>query len=214
MQASETLSGYTEGVFYEMEVKDSAGNEVDDFGTCTVTMTLPENMDPAIGTFRVLTVKDDDEHVLDESVDPVIRQEDGKNKLVFTTTHFTPYAVLYTASADTSAAGGDTSSPVVVKEGNTLPEKQESASPNTGTDQVASGNGETPASGGNSSAVVTKPGNELPEKPAASSGTADMPKTADMTTYRNMFVMILLLFGAFMLISSFRFEKKRRRRKE
>lgn len=217
VQASEALSGYTEGVFYEMEVKDSAGNEVDDFGTCTVTMTLPENMDPAIGTFQILTVKENDEHVLDQSVNPVIRQEDGKNKLVFTTTHFTPYAVLYTAEADTSAAGSDTTSPVVVKEGNTLPEKKETGSSTTGTDQSSSGSTTTPAAGGSSSSVVTKPGNELPEKPAATSGTsgtADMPKTADMTTYRNIFVMILLLFGALMLISSFRYEKRMRRRKE
>ena len=213
IQASEALSGYTEGVYCEMEIRDSAGNEVDDFGTCTVTMTLPDNMDPDAGTFRILTVGDDDEHVLDQSVDPVIRQENGKNKLVFTTTHFSPYAVLYTAEADTSAGSADNPSPVVVKEGNTLPEKKE-----TGTsDAAATGSqeqtGDTAgaANGSSTSPAVTKTGQETPAK---TTGTADMPKTADMTTYRNVVVIILLLFGALMLISSFRYEKTVRRKKQ
>ncbi len=212
VQASDTLSGYTEGVYYEMEVKDSAGNEVEDFGTCTVTMTLPDSMDPATGSFRVLTVKGDDEHVLDQSIDPVIRQENGKNLLVFTTTHFTPYAVLYTASAETSAAGSDTASPVVVKEGNTLPEKKETEPSGTATTGSSTGtSGSTTGTSGTTSPAVTKPANDTP---ARTTGTADMPKTADMTTYRNVFVIILLLFGALMLISSFRYEKSVRRKKQ
>lgn len=212
VQASDTLSGYTEGVYYEMEVRDAAGNEVDDFGSCTVTMTLPDSMDPATGTFQVLTVRGDDEHVLDQGIDPVIRQEDGKNKLVFTTTHFTPYAVLYTASADTSVGSGDSNAPVIVREGNTLPEKKDSEPPgaavtgsSTGTSSAVSG------TAGDASPAAVKKENDTSTKPA---GTADMPKTADMTTYRNVFVIILLLFGALMLISSFRYEKTVRRRKE
>ena len=165
-------------------------------------------MDPAIGTFQVLTVKGEDEQVLDQSMEPVIRQENGKNTLTFTTTHFTPYAVLYTAEADTGAV-----SPVVVKEGNTLPEKGDNTAGNNASSTQTQSEGT-----GSSSAVVTKPGNELPEKPSSgtgqTSGTADMPKTADMTTYRNIFVMILLLFGALMVISSFRYEKIRRRKKQ
>ena len=215
VQASDTLSGYTEGVFYEMEVRDADGNEDNGFGTCTVVMTLPDDMDPAIGTFQVLTVKEDDEHVLDQSVDPVIRQEDGKNKLVFTTTHFTPYAVLYTASADMAAGGSDTASPVVIKEGNTLPEKKDFGAGSATTGAGASGSANSSAGSGSTgsttSPAVTKPEAETPAK---TTGTADMPKTADMTTYRNIFVMILLIFGAFMLISSFRYEKKMRKRKD
>ncbi len=212
VQASDTLSGYTEGVYYEMAVRDATGNEVDDFGSCTVTMTLPDSMDPSIGTFQVLTVKGDDEHVLDQSIDPVIRREGGKNLLVFTTTHFTPYAVLYTASADTSAASGDTAPPVIVREGNTLPEKKDTES--SGTAAAGGSTGSSSAvsgTGGTSSSTGEKTENDTPAKPA---GTADMPKTADMTTYRNVFVIILLLFGALMLISSFRYEKTVRRKKE
>lgn len=209
IQDTEQLNGYSKALFYDIALRDTAGNAVDDFGTCTITLELPEEMDPDTGSFRIVTTQENNGNVLDRSIDPVIRKENGKSYLVFTTTHFTPYAALYTASADTGSetsagqTGSSTASPVIVTPGNTLP------SPGTTSNTAASGS--SAATGASASSSGSGGGSSTS---TASSGTADMPKTADMTTYRNVFVMILLVFGALMLVSSFRFEKQVRRRKK
>lgn len=207
IMGTEGLKGFTEGLFYDISIRDISGNNVTNFGTCTITTTLPETMDPDKGSFRVVTTKANDSNLLDQSIDPVISEDGGVKKLSYTTTHFTEYALLYTSDT-AGAAGGSVS-------GN----NPSSSTPlNAQVNAVGTDSTTTAAA----SDVVVNPGNTLP--PAASgsplpqggtgtTGTADMPKTADRTTYRNVIVMILLIFGTLMLISSFRFEKKVRRRK-
>ncbi len=207
---SSAYSGADEVDFFDFYLADSAGNAVDDFGTCTVKLVLSDSMDPSKGKFQVLSVQTaaDDTLSLDTGIGSTTESEGDNKILSFTVPHFTPYAVLYTENkneeaaetatvsndakgASTTASGnGAATTPVVIND-TTKP-----SAPTGSTTPVLRNDTSTPAQTGSGTATV-----------------ADMPKTADATTYRNILVMILISLGALLVISSLQFEKTVRRRK-
>lgn len=195
--------------FYDFSLTDSDGKKVSDFGTCTVRLQLEDTMDPNKGKLQVLTIKTGSDN-LDTGIGVTTEKSGEKQYLIFTASHFTPYAVVYTENDATGTSTGSSSGAT--------------ASSST------TGAGETPGTGAVVPVIINDA--STPQSPAATGTgtaaqgtattagdtggkavTADMPKTADATTYRNILVMILLVFGAMMLISSFRFEKTVRRKK-
>lgn len=204
---SDAYRDVDETEFYDFYLADSEGNPVDDFGTCTIKLVLSDSMDPSKGKIQVLSVKtaSDDTLSLDTGIGSTTESVDGNKILSFTVSHFTPFSVLYTenkskesgtgGTGGASAAGPATNVTPVIMNDTSKP------SPPTGSMSGSI----TPATQ-NTAAASAQQGN--------GTGTvADMPKTADATTYRNILVMILISLGALLVISSFRFEKTVRRRK-
>lgn len=238
IRSSSAYNAADEVEFYDFYLADSAGKEVDDFGTCTMKLALPDSMNPDKGKIRVLTVKTavDDTLSLDTSISTTTETVDDVENLCFTTSHFTPFAVLYTENekesaasetenvevnsfpkgAASSSAASSASSPSAAS-GASSPSAASSAAPtpaasNAGTVPVIINDNSMPSAPSNTGSGSTSASASRQESP---SGTvADMPKTADATTYRNILVMLFLSFGALMLISSFRFEKNVRRKKD
>ncbi len=81
---------------YRIWITDEAGNNVDDFGTLTVTLPLPADMDPQKGTIRV--VGSTKENAADDFVPEVIKNDDGTYSVRFTTDYFSDneYGIVYT----------------------------------------------------------------------------------------------------------------------
>lgn len=187
-------------VLYSLSVKDSAGNETSDFTSCELSITLDSAVDSKKQKAGAVTVKTNaDGSFTKEELTAAVS---GK-VVTFTTKHFTPFAVTVndiaagTTNAATGSSTANNTNSNTANNGTTQSTAQ--AAPNAVVSPVVVNNNQ-PAAGTGSSSTRT-------------SGTADMPRTADATTYRNVLVMILAVFGALMLVSSFRFERTVRRKK-
>ena len=81
---------------YRIWITDEAGNNVDEFGTLTVTLPLPADMDPEKGVLRVVgSTKDND---TDDFVPEIIKNDDGTYSVRFSTDYFSDneYGLVYT----------------------------------------------------------------------------------------------------------------------
>lgn len=84
--------GYTRIVFFNIRLVDANGNDVNDFGSCTIRIPLISDMDIKNGTVRVVAVNGDG---IDKSISSSTGSEGDWSYVTFTTNHFGEYAILY-----------------------------------------------------------------------------------------------------------------------
>ena len=81
---------------YRIWISDEEGNDVNEFGTLTVTLPLSEEMDPSKGTIRVVGSTPD--KATDDFLPEIIKNDDGTYSVRFSTDYFSDheYGVVYT----------------------------------------------------------------------------------------------------------------------
>ena len=83
---------HNRAVYYDLSLRDAAGNKVNDFGKCTIRIPLIEDMDIHNGSVRVVSMVDDK---LDRSISSSTGTEGDVSYVTFSTGHFTDFAILY-----------------------------------------------------------------------------------------------------------------------
>jgi uncharacterized protein YjdB len=83
---------HNRAVYYDLSLRDAAGNKVKDFGKCTIRIPLIEDMDIHNGSVRVVSMVDDK---LDRSISSSTGTEGDVSYVTFSTGHFTDFAILY-----------------------------------------------------------------------------------------------------------------------
>ncbi|HCM90974.1 MAG TPA: hypothetical protein DIS78_00185, partial [Lachnospiraceae bacterium] len=77
---------------FNIRLVDANGNDVNDFGSCTIRIPLISDMDISNGTVRVVAVNGDG---IDKSISSSTGSEGDWSYVTFTTNHFGEYAILY-----------------------------------------------------------------------------------------------------------------------
>ena len=99
-----TLQPGEKAAYYEITLTDEKGKAVTDFGSCTVIMPIPADMDTSKGTVKVVTVNSDKKaEVLNSSIVGV----SGVKCVCFTTTHFSEYGIIYTPGSSSGGRGNN-----------------------------------------------------------------------------------------------------------
>ena len=187
---------------YDIRLKKTVDGEVsypktpEELGNAKITITLPLHATLAknSGNAVVYAMKGAALEKL-ATIDTV----NSGDTVTFTTTHFSQYAILYNAGKASSNNGSTSNTGSSSDNGSTSSNNastSNSASSNASTASSAS-SGASNGGTGSTSGSGTGGGNR-----AGGDASVDMPRTADATTYKAIFILILLAFGAFELISS------------
>ena len=88
--------------WYDITLKKGSGEDAKDFGSCTLIMPIPTDMDTTKGTVKAVTVSPSG--TLEELVTAVIDVK-GVKCVRFTTTHFSEYGLVYAPNASGGSKG-------------------------------------------------------------------------------------------------------------
>ncbi|MCR5675299.1 MAG: hypothetical protein K6G16_06255 [Lachnospiraceae bacterium] len=170
-----------------------------------IEITLPLNgaLIGNKGTAQIWTINSE----LNDALEPLtgkIPISSAIQETTFRTYHFSQYAILYTPAevvTTTTESSNNNNSSKSGTSGSTANASNTSTNNNTGSaNSATSGSTNNSGTGSNSTGGG---GNR-----AGGDNSVDMPRTADATTYKAIFILILLAFGAFELISSMPAKKK------
>ncbi|MCR5092368.1 MAG: hypothetical protein K6B72_00080 [Lachnospiraceae bacterium] len=184
-----------------------------ELGRNTVTISLPyqANLANPNGTYSIWSV--DKSGSLENLVAATSAVEGGTGS--FTTKHFSQFAILYnpgTASpsggASTSSGGSTSSATGGSSNSSSASNSASSGKSSSRSSSSASTGASNSSNSGTSSSSGTGSGSGGGGNRASGDGKVDMPHTADATTYKAIFILILLAFGAFELVSSMPAKKK------
>ena len=106
--ADSSLSSYDRIYICDMKLMDSVtgGEAITDFQNCTIQFPVPAGMSMSTGTIRVVSVKN---NTLDKTIPCQQVFIGGKEYVQLSTTHFTDFAFIYTASTDDDYSANNSS---------------------------------------------------------------------------------------------------------
>lgn len=183
-----------------------------DLGKKTVTITLPyqANLSNPNGTVSVWSV--DKSGSLENLLAATTATTGGV--ATFTVKHFSQYAILYNPGTASPSGGSTSSSSASSTASGSASSSASTGSSSGNSGTSASNTGATIRSGASTNASTGTGAGGGGYNRASGDGRVDMPRTADATTYKAIFILILLAFGAFELISSLPAKKKVQAKKQ
>ncbi len=192
---------------YDIYLIDSYGNRYTNFGSCTITLPIPDSLDLTKGTLTVVAAKSS--NVL-ENVSSTKLVKANINCVQFTATHFSEYGLLWTPYTELTGAVSPSvtpsgTTPKTTAEAATAAAKATSSASGSGSSGSSSSGSSSSSSASSSSGTTSRGYTVVPVAGVKGySNAKDMPKTGDGDVYRILGAIILFLFGAIELISSIR----------
>ncbi len=190
---------------YDIYLVDNYGNAYKNFGSCTITLPVPDSMDLTKGRLKVVAVRSS--NVL-ENLSSSLVIKSNTNCTQFTTTHFSEFGLLYIPYTETTAMVTPTATPTpaTTEAAATAAAKATAAAGGSSSKSGSSGSSSSSSSSSSGSSYKAVPVSQVS---ARYGGNAkDMPKTGDGDVYRILGAIILLLFGAIELVTSIPTVKK------
>ncbi len=206
---------------YDIRLKKTMNDEItypetpEELGYGSVKITLPvadnlvEDSKTQRGTVAVYALKDN------SGLEVILAPTSASTSVTFTASHFSQYAVLYTkgdkkeSSPDGGGSSSNNSTSRAASASTTGSSSGGSASTATGSASTATGASSNATTGSSG----TGGGGNQASGDQSYSGTG-RANTADATTYKALFILILLAFGAFELVSSLPAKRKAKAKRQ
>ena len=190
---------------YDIYLVDNYGNAYKNFGSCTITLPVPDSMDLTKGRLKVVAVRSS--NVL-ENLSSSLVIKSNTNCTQFTTTHFSEFGLLYIPYTETTAMVTPTATPTpaTTEAAATAAAKATAAAGGSSSKSGSSGSSSSSSSSSSGSSYKAVPVSQVSARYGGNS--KDMPKTGDGDVYRILGAIILLLFGAIELVTSIPTVKK------
>gem|GEM_PF-2757104 len=185
---------------YDIYLIDNSGNRYTNFGSCTITLPIPDSLDLTKGTLAVVAAKSS--NVL-ENVSNTKLVKNNVNCVQFTATHFSEYGLLWTPYTELTGAVTPSVTPATTPTTTQAAAKATSSAGGSGSGSGSSGSKSGSSSSSSSSGTTNGNGKAVPVSGVKGySNAKDMPKTGDGDVYRILGAIILFLFGSIELVSS------------